>query len=225
MGDLNINWMSRDCPLKSELLNVTNASDLSQVINQPTRIFINSSGKRTSTCIDHIFTNAADLCFKGISAPIGWTDHNIIAITRKAKVPKGRPKVIYKRSCKRFCQESFCTNVYDLCWSDVFKQVHPDNAIRAFENIFYPVVDKHAPIKKHTVRNVKVPWIDNDLKSIMADRNVAKRIANRMGSKDDWETYSNLRNQVTKINRKKKKMFFKLRINKCKYDGKNHGVP
>lgn len=220
MADLNLNWLSQDCPLKSKVLNVTNACYLSQVINQPTRIFMNSSGKKTSTCIDHIFTNAVDKCSKGISVPIGCSDHNLIAIVRKAKVPKGNPKVVNKRSYKTFNQESFCTDVNNLCWSDVYKENHPDDAIKAFVNIFYPVLDKHAPIKKYTVKNVKAPWIDNELRSLMADRDVAKGTAIKTGNKDDWETYCKLRNQVTKINRKNKKMFFKLKINECKYDGK-----
>lgn len=42
--------------------------------NQPTRVSINSSGGKTSTFIEHIFTNA-----KGVSVPIGCSDRNIIA--------------------------------------------------------------------------------------------------------------------------------------------------
>ncbi len=89
------------------MVNVINACNLTQVINQPTRIHVNSLGERTFTCIDHIYTNAVEMCSKGVSVPIGCSDHNIIAITRKTKVSKGRPKVIYKRSYRKFCQNYF----------------------------------------------------------------------------------------------------------------------
>jgi len=46
--------------------------------------------------------------------PIGCSYHNMIA-TRNTKVPKGKPKVIYKSSYKRFCQESFCTDINIVC--------------------------------------------------------------------------------------------------------------
>ena len=46
LGDLNIDWFSSSCPLKRELLTVTSACNLVQVINQPTRVFTNTAGTR-----------------------------------------------------------------------------------------------------------------------------------------------------------------------------------
>lgn len=66
-------------------MNVINACNLRQVIKQPTRIDVNSLDERTFTCIDHIYTNAVDMCSKGVSVPIGCSDHNIIVITRKQR--------------------------------------------------------------------------------------------------------------------------------------------
>jgi hypothetical protein len=78
---------------------------MTEIITQPTRVDTNSVGSVTSTCIDPIFTNAAELCSKGISVAIGCSDHDIVAITRKAKVPNVGHKVIYKRSYKMFSQD------------------------------------------------------------------------------------------------------------------------
>ncbi len=58
-------------------------------------------------------------------------------------------------------------------------------------------------MKKHTVKNIRAAWIDNELKNIMVERDVAKDIANRTGNKQDWGVYCKLRTQVTKSNRKK----------------------
>ena len=63
LGDLNIDWFLSSCPLKRKLLTVTSACNLVQVINKPTMMFTNTTGTRTSTCIDHIFTNTAELKF------------------------------------------------------------------------------------------------------------------------------------------------------------------
>ena len=76
LGDLNIDWFSTSCPHKRKLLTVTSACNLVQVINQPTRVFTNTTGTRSSTCIDHIFTNTVELCSKAVSVPIGCSDHN-----------------------------------------------------------------------------------------------------------------------------------------------------
>ena len=48
LGDLNIDWLSTSCPLKKKFQTVTSACNLVQVISQPTRVVINSTGM-TST--------------------------------------------------------------------------------------------------------------------------------------------------------------------------------
>jgi hypothetical protein len=63
LGDMNIVWFSSSCPHKSKLLSVTSACNLVQVINQPTRVFTNTQGTRSSTCIDDIFTNIVEHLF------------------------------------------------------------------------------------------------------------------------------------------------------------------
>ena len=65
-GDLNIDWLSSSSPLKKKLQTVTSACNLDQIVSQPTRVVTNSTGMKSSTCIDHIFTNAADIFFKAV---------------------------------------------------------------------------------------------------------------------------------------------------------------
>ena len=75
LGDLNIDWFSSSCLLQRKLLTVTSASNLVQDINQRTRVYTNK------TCIDHIFTNTVEHCFKAVSVPFGCSDHSIVAIS------------------------------------------------------------------------------------------------------------------------------------------------
>jgi hypothetical protein len=82
---LNIDWLSSSCPLKKKLQIVTSASNLVHVISQPTRVFTNSTGIKSSTCIGPTFTNAAEMCLKAVLRSIGCSDHNIAAISRKTK--------------------------------------------------------------------------------------------------------------------------------------------
>ena len=87
LGDLNIDWLSSSCPLKKKLQTVSSACNLVQDISQPTRVVTNSTGMKL-TCIDHIFTNAAEISLKAVSRSIRCSDHNIVAVSRKTKVPK-----------------------------------------------------------------------------------------------------------------------------------------
>lgn len=97
-GDFNIDWFSNSCSLKNKLLTATNTCGFHQLINKPTRTCYKYDGITSSTCIDHIFTNAPELCLKSISVPTGCSDHNLIAVVRSAKINKPGPKVIMRRS-------------------------------------------------------------------------------------------------------------------------------
>lgn len=83
-----------------------------------------------------------------------------------------------------------------------------------------PLVDKHAPMKKFTVRSVGAPWLNRELKEYMVERDQAKLTANRSGYQSDWQIYCKLRNSVTKVNKKKKKLYYEGRINEIKNDSK-----
>ena len=50
---------------------------------------------------------------KAVSKAIGCSDHNIVAISRKTKVPKAGPNIVYKRSYNAFCSAS---HVVDGLW-------------------------------------------------------------------------------------------------------------
>ena len=95
-GDLNIDWLSSSCGIRKNRQTVTRACNLVQVISQPTRVVTNSTVMKSSTCIDHIFNNAAEICLKAVSRSIQCSDHNIVATARKTKVPKAEPNIVDK---------------------------------------------------------------------------------------------------------------------------------
>ena len=70
-----------------------------------------------------------ELCSIGASTPIGCSDHNIIAASRKAKVPKAGPKIVFKRSYNNFCSDSYAEDVKEIDWSNVCSGEHPHAVI------------------------------------------------------------------------------------------------
>lgn len=99
------------CALNNTFLSFADTCNLSQVVKQPTRICYKADGMKSETCIDYIFTNAVELCSKAISVPVGCSDHNLIPIGRKTKVPKSGPKILLKRRFKNFNDKDFCDEV------------------------------------------------------------------------------------------------------------------
>ena len=96
----------------------------------------------------------------------------------------------------------------------------PDAALDTFMKLLIPVTNKHAPIKKMTVQTLKSLWIEEELKNGMLERDEAKGMANNSGCTTDWKTYCKLRNPVSNLNEKKKKLYYETKINEIKNDGK-----
>jgi hypothetical protein len=76
---------------------------------------------------------------------IGCSDYNIAAISRKTKVPKAGPNILYKRSYNKFCSDSNVDDVNNICWSVVCNEEQPDAALDAFVKLLIPVTNKPAP--------------------------------------------------------------------------------
>lgn len=72
----------------------------------------------TVLILDYIFTDIHELC----SQVVGCSDHNLIVLTRKTKMPKYRVRIVYHRSWKRFYADSFGKDVKDLKWSVVYQE-------------------------------------------------------------------------------------------------------
>lgn len=97
LGDLNIDWNMTFCSIKEMLISITNASNLVQMVDKLTGICMRRDGTKSSTLINHVFTNCSNLCSKSLPIPVGCSDHNLVVLVQKAKVPKAGPKAIIRR--------------------------------------------------------------------------------------------------------------------------------
>jgi hypothetical protein len=73
----------------------------------------------------------------------------------------------------------------------VCNEEQPDAALDTFMKLLIPFTNKHEPIKK---MSVKSPWIDENLKNVMVERDETKGMANKSGCTTDWLTYCKFRN-------------------------------
>ncbi len=88
-----------------------------------------------------------------------------------------------KKSHKHLSDDCFIENVRNISWDNVLTKDDPNNAAEALNKLYVETVDKRAPVKKRTIRNLKFLWIDEKLKDCMVQRNQAKKIANNSADK------------------------------------------
>ena len=98
-------------------------------------------------------------------------------------------------------------------WHTVLDCLHPEAALVTFMKLLSAVCHKHAPIKKLSIRSAKPPWIDNELKRHIKERNLSKKSAIENGSPAEWQAYRSLRNKIIKMNKQKRTLNV---VGKCK---------
>lgn len=162
--------------------------------SQPTRISVNSAGHTSATCIDHIYTNIPECCTKSVSQPLGFSDQNIIAISRKTKKLKCKVKLMHKRMFKKFIPDHFLADVGSLDWADVYAAQEPEDCLNIFMDRFMKIVDEHAPMRKCTEKARPAPWLDETLQGLVKGRDDAKSKLVKNGLAEDRINYCKLRN-------------------------------
>ena len=63
--------------------------------------------------------------------------------SRKNKVPKAGPNIVYKRSYRKFCSDSYVDDLNNICWPVVCNEEQPDAALDTFMKLLIPVTNKH----------------------------------------------------------------------------------
>merc|ERR1711996_45842 len=111
------------------------------------------------------------------------------------KKVKFKPRMITKRIMKDFSVDEF-KNKLDLApWGNInaVPQNDIDNQIVILEN----VLDEVAPLKTFRVTRPPSPWLTEDLKKLMDDRDKLKAAYKKSFDPSLEEEYKNLRNIVT----------------------------
>ena len=59
--------------------------------------------------------------------------------------------------------------------------------VKHFNEKFLEVLERHAPVRKRKVRNRQCPFLDQEIKELMDERDQVHRVARESGTVMDWE--------------------------------------
>ena len=217
-GDINIDvfhgrWLHSDYPqiaLSRMIKGICHSCNFHQIVNGITRAQFNSVTQTTDmSCLDHLYTNAKFRCSVPDIIPFGNSDHDVIKCIRYSKNPTSPARTICKRSYKCFEKSAFLQDVAVIDWFDVYECDDVDKATEIFTNKFRFVLNVHAPWVKFQERKSFTPWLTEETKNIMKERDFWKQTAKDLAISSNgcqaqshaWIKYKELRNKVN--NRKK----------------------
>ena len=203
-GDLNCDLLKDPLSSNAKRLQcLAEDFNLKQTVDKPTRVTPTSA-----TLIDVIYSsNPEKLTFCDV-IPLSMSDHYmVICSLGKMKTPTVNHKFAYCRNTKRLNIEELKADLSQVSWDDVLTNSDPLDAYEAWFLKFKTVLDKHAPLRKKRVRQKEAPWINVDILNKIRERDDMKKKANTSKSEDDWKSYKKLRNAVTDMIRKAKRLY------------------
>ena len=154
-------------------------------------------GGISQSCLDHIYTNTPGKCDTPVVGSAGDSDHLSILITKFSKELKIKPQTIKKRSYKHFKLEEFLSDVHERNINDEITAIDDiDEAALKFQEIFGSILDKHAPVKVFQIRKHYVPYLSEETKLLMEERDCLKNEATVKKDEILLEEFKKKRNEV-----------------------------
>ena len=151
-GDLNWDWLNA---VSDEFKSFCDSINLIQLVNLPTRPNLKNSEK--STLIDLILTNVPH---KFLSLGVfcnDLSDHCVVATCRDTKIPKRKPRIIFKRNLKIFNEQAFHHDLSLVNWGHIGLLPDVELAWTFFKEHFVKIVNKHAPSGNSGLRDEIIP--------------------------------------------------------------------
>ena len=212
LGDMNIDHLKIDsAPLKFFQSYVSEPFALTQMIDTPTRIT-----KTSSTLIDLVLAgNPENVKVHGAVDTPGISDHCLTFLAYSLKKPKFKPKMVTKRDFRNFNEDIFVKEMEKAPWGNVLAvDVNDiDNKVTIFENIHRDIIDKLAPFRTFRVMRPASPWLNDEIRKLMDDRDKYKDKFNKDKKKETEDIYKILRNNVSQAIRREKIKTFNSKIN------------
>ena len=209
MGDINIDslsWglddiVSSDRAYRQkELINLLFEQifplGVSQHVQVPT-LTSNHGQSNEKACLDHVYTNNPEKLSNVVAHFNGGSDHKVIQVIRYTKKQVRKQRYIRKRSYKHFDSQKFENDIRNTQWFDVYTTNDVNTAVELFTLKFNNVLDNHAPIKTIQLHKNYAPWLNEQTKKIMRQRDSAQKIAATTNHPDDRRQYRHLRNAAT----------------------------
>ena len=212
LGDINDNLLVKGNNLHKIIRNL----DLKQIISKPTRITKNSS-----TLLDVVITNKPDMVIKSDVEPSSVADHEVISLIIDIRKPKKEPVTRTFRTHRNYSQDIFCNLLLDNSYT-LNGILFTDNVslqVDIFSRVFNNCLDECAPMVTTEITRPPAPWIDDDLKKCICEKNELKlRLKQDRSNQQLDDNFKETKKTVEHCLRTAKKQHFNTKFHDCKGD-------
>lgn len=203
MGDFNADMLQATFD-SLQLSSFVSSSSLFLVPSGPTHHLRNSS-----TLLDICIVDDVDKLSDHGQHPVPFLSaHDLIFIRYDLRVGRRRERTVICRDWRNLDRSVLLSEVNDLDWNDLFSSNNIDEKVDIFNSKLMELLNAHAPLVRRHFKNLPAPWLSDDIRSAMRERDLARRVWRRRRSDLNYESYRTLRNRVQSLIRSKKRAYY-----------------
>ena len=156
-------------------------------------------------CIDLLLTNKNRLFQNTTTIDTGISDfHKMVLSTFRCRHDPGKPKEVIYRDYKNFDKAKFRDDLKTGAIHD------PCTNWDTFENNFLKVLDKHAPLKKKTIRANHAPYMTKLLRKAIMKRTQLANKYHKTRTETDLKNFKKQKNFVNRLYKREKNIFLTI---------------
>lgn len=122
--------------------------------------------------------------------------HDLISITYMIKHDHNFQKTVVTRDFRNFDENRFFGDLSTLNWDTVYNAKLIDTKVENFNKILLECFNLHAPVCSFIPKKLPAPWIIDELRRTMSDRDEARRRWRRHRSSVNHMCFKKLRNKT-----------------------------
>ena len=210
-ADLNCDILKPRSPEAVALQDLCDRVNLSQLINEPTRMTVTSS-----TLIDVIMTSSINLVERSAVLKSHISDHYLVYAFFKLKISKTPPSYVKIKSYKNYDSQRFVSDLERVPCDEVAPDNDARDMVDRFNKRFLEVLDGHALVKSVKVKHCHCPFVNEEIKEFMRDRDRLLKRARCTGLPIDWELYRDSRQGVKIRLRKAEQEYINKEMEGCR---------
>lgn len=194
IGDFNINLSAgREFAEKTQFNNLVNNLNMFVLPLQPTYHL-----PRSDSLLDLIITNDVDRVntFGQIQVS-GISYHDLVYVELNLKVKQNVNKEpIFVRDFKNVQLDSLKQECLTIDWNRIYRSENIDDKVELLNYKLDLLFNKYIPERKISKKRNPCPWINNQLKLLMKDRDTLYKRYLRTKNPVNWDNYRVCRNNV-----------------------------
>nr|CAH7754814.1 unnamed protein product [Callosobruchus chinensis] len=191
LGDININFLDSDSASVKYMTDMLHSIDIEQIVSQPTHITANKA-----SLIDVILCSNPSLISSCSVGGADISDHELVSCVLSRTRAESKPFIYTYRSFKNFDSDHFYHDLENHSLIDICYIKDIDDKLNIFNSRLIGLFDKHLPIKSSRITKPKAPWLNDEIKKMMKDRDAAKSKFRKTPSTLNWDSYKNSKNRA-----------------------------